>query len=90
MARRRSKVQGKSWRLLVASVALGAASLGIASCGFPATGASTDDISGTTAIVECSGGMVTQGDTTTSSLFVYKVPADSLSDTPGGCTVRAK
>jgi hypothetical protein len=87
MARHGSKFPGSSWRLLVASVALGAASLGLASCGYPASGTPTDDTSGTTAIVECSGGTVTQGDIQTSSLVVTKVPADALPDTPGGCTV---
>ena len=82
-----SKVHGNRWRILVGSVALGAAALGLTSCGFPATTASTDDPSGT-AIVECSSGIVTQGDIQTSSLFVAKVPASELPDTPGGCTVQ--
>ena len=82
-----SKVHGNRWRILVGSVALGAAALGLTSCGFPGTTASTDDPSGT-AIVECSSGIVTQGDIQTSSLFVAKVPASELPDTPGGCTVQ--
>jgi hypothetical protein len=81
------KVHGNRWRILVGSVALGAAALGLTSCGFPATTASTDDPSGT-AVVECSSGIVTQGDIQTSSLFVAKVPASELPDTPGGCTVQ--
>jgi hypothetical protein len=84
-------VRGNRWRILVGSVALGAAPLGLSSCGFPATTASTGttstgDPSGT-AVVECSSGIVTQGDVQTSSLFVAKVPAGELPDTPGGCTV---
>jgi hypothetical protein len=68
-------------------VALGAAVLGLTSGGFPASSASTDDPSGT-AVVECSSGIVTQGDVQTSSLFVAKVPAGVHPDTPGGCTVQ--
>ena len=82
-----TKVQGSRWRILVGSVALGAAALGLSSCGFPATSASTDTPSGT-AVVECSSGTVTQGDVQTSSLFVAKVPAGEHPDIPGGCTVQ--
>ncbi len=79
-------IHGNRWRILVGSVALGAAALGL-SGGVPAATASTDGPSGT-AVVECSSGIVTQGDIQTSSLFVAKVPADALPDTPGGCTVQ--
>ncbi len=79
-------VRGNRWRILVGSVALGAAALGL-SGGFPTASASTNSPSGT-AIVECSSGTVTQGDVQTSSLFVAKVSADALPDTPGGCTVK--
>jgi hypothetical protein len=41
-----------------------------------------------TAVAECSSGIVTQGDDQISSLFVAKVPASELPDTPGGCTVQ--
>jgi hypothetical protein len=87
MASSGSKIRGNRWRVLVGSVALGAAALGLSSCGFPATTASTDDPSGT-AVVECSSGTVTQGDVQTSSLFVAKVPAGVQPDLPGGCTVK--
>ncbi len=82
-----TRVHGNRWRILVGSVALGAAALALSSCGFPATTASTDGPSGS-AVVECSSGIVTQGDVQTSSLFVAKVPAGDLPDTPGGCTVQ--
>jgi hypothetical protein len=80
-------VHGNRWRILVGSVALGAAALGLSSCGFPETTASTDVPSGT-AVVECNSGIVTQGDVQTSSLFVAKVPAGVHPDIPGGCTVQ--
>jgi hypothetical protein len=81
-----TKVHGKRWSILVGSVALGAAALGLSSCGFPSATAATQDPSGS-AVVECSSGIVTQGDVQTSSLFVAKVPAGEHPDTPGGCTV---
>ena len=88
MAIRDSKIRGR-WRLLVGSVALGAAALGLSSCGFPATSASTDEAPSGTQVVQCSSGIITQGDVQTSSLFVAKVPAGQpLPDLPGGCTVQ--
>jgi hypothetical protein len=87
MASTGSKIHGTRWRLLVGSVALGAAALGLSSCGFPATTASTD-VPSDTAVVECSSGTVTQGDVQTSSLFVAKIPAGEQPDIPGGCTVK--
>ena len=86
MASSDRKIRGNRWRVLVGSVALGAAALGLSSCGFPATTASTDEPSGT-AVVECTSGTVTQGDVQTSSLFVAKIPAGEQPDIPGGCTV---
>ena len=83
-----SKIHGQRWRLLVGSVALGAAALGLSSCGFPATTAATDEAPSSTAVVECTSGIVTQGDVQTSSLFVAKVPAGEHPDLPGGCTVQ--
>jgi len=80
-------VHGNRWRILIGSVALGAASLGPASGGLAAATASTNDPSGT-AVVECSSGIVTQGDVQTSSLFVAKVPAGEHPDIPGGCSVQ--
>ena len=74
------------WRILVGSVALGAAAARLSSGGIAAATASTDDPSGT-AVVECTSGIVTQGDVQTSSLFVAKVPAGEQPDIPGGCTV---
>ena len=85
--RSEKKVHGNRWRVLVGSVALGAAALGLSSCGFPATTAATDNPSGT-AVVECSSGNVTQGDVQISSLFVAKIPAGEHPDIPGGCTVQ--
>ncbi len=88
MANRDSKIRGRRWRLLVGSVALGAAALGLSSCGFPATTASIDEAPSGTAVVECSSGTVTQGDVQMSALFVAKVPAGDQPDVPGGCTVK--
>jgi hypothetical protein len=87
MASSDGKIRGNRWRVLVGSVALGAAALGLSSCGFPATTASTDEPS-STAVVECTSGTVTQGDVQTSSLFVAKIPAGQQPDIPGGCTVK--
>jgi hypothetical protein len=69
-------------------VALGAAALGLSSCGFPATTAATDVTPSSTAVVECSSGIVSQGDVQTSSLFVAKVSAGEHPDLPGDCTVH--
>jgi len=88
MARRDSKIHGQRWRLLVGSVALGAAALGLSSCGFPASTAATDEAPSGTAVVECSSGIVTQGDIQTSSLSVTKIPAGEHPDLPGDCTVQ--
>ena len=82
-----SKSRGHRWRILVGSVALGAAALGLSGSGFAAATAATDSPSGT-AVVEFSSGIVTQGDVQTSSLFVAKVPAGEQPDIPGGCTVH--
>ncbi len=82
-----SKFRGQRMRVLVGSVALGAAALGLSSSGFAAATAATDSPSGT-AVVECSSGVVTQGDVQTSSLFVTKVPVGEHPDIPGGCTVQ--
>jgi len=87
MASSDRKIRGNRWRVLVGTVALGAAALGLSSCGFPTTTASTDEPSGT-AVVECTSGTVTQGDVQTSSLFVAKIPAGEHPDIPGGCTVQ--
>jgi hypothetical protein len=88
MASRDSKNHGQRWRLLVGSVALGAAALGLTSCGFPASTAATDEAPSNTAVVECSSGTITQGDIEMSALSVTKVPAGEQPDIPGGCTVK--
>ena len=87
MASRDSRNHGRRWRLLVGTVALGAAALGLSSCGFPATTA-TDEAPSNTAVVECSSGTVTEGDIQMSALVVTKVPAGEQPDVPGGCTVQ--
>ena len=87
MAIRDSKIRGR-WRLLVGSVALGAAALGLSSCGFPATSASTDEAPSGTQVVQCSSGTVTQGDISMSALNVTRVPDGEQPDVPGGCTVQ--
>jgi hypothetical protein len=88
MASRDSKNHGQRWRLLVGTVALGAAALGLSSCGFPASTAATDEAPSNTAVVECSSGTVTQGDIEMSALSVTRVPAGEQPDVPGGCTVK--
>jgi hypothetical protein len=88
MATERQGVQGRLWRIVVGVMAFGAATLGIVSSGY-ASSAPTDNSPGTTAVVECSSGTITQGDVQTSSLAVAKVPANAVPDLPGGCTVQA-
>jgi hypothetical protein len=89
MASSGRKVHGKSWRILVGFVALGAASLGIVSSGTISATAATDDPSGSTAVVVCSSGTITHGDVQTSSIIATRVPAGAAHDTPGGCTVQS-
>jgi hypothetical protein len=73
--------------MLVGSVALGVAAIGASIGGVSMATASADEPSHT-AVVECSSGIVTQGDVQMSSLFVTKIPADEHPDIPGGCTVK--
>ena len=85
MASSDSKVRGSRWRLLVGSVALGAAALGLTSCGFPASTASTDEPPSSTSVVECTSGTVTQGDIQMSAQVVERAPGGEHPDFPGGC-----
>jgi hypothetical protein len=39
-------------------------------------------------VVECTSGIVTQGDIQTSSMVVTKIPAGEHPDLPGDCTVH--
>ena len=75
----------RRWRILAGTVALTATAIGVAAV---ATPASADDPHRDTVIVECSSGIVTQGDIQTSALSVARVPADALTDVPGGCVTR--
>jgi hypothetical protein len=88
MARRDNRKPGRRGRLLVGTVALGAAALGLSSCGFPASTVATDEAPSNTAVVECSSGTITDGDIQMSALTVTKVPAGEQPDVPGGCTVQ--
>lgn len=88
MAIREHKIRGQRWRLLVGSVALGAAALGLSSCGFPASTASTDEAPSGTAVVECNSGIITQGEVHMSALSVTRIPAGEHPDVPGDCTVQ--
>ncbi len=83
-------VRGRRGRILAGTLALSALSLVTVGSGFAAASASpTDDSGHGTAIVECRSGVVTDGDIQTSSLSVAKVPAASLPDLPGGCSVTS-
>ena len=82
---RRLRARKQRWCVLFGTVALGAATLGIA--GF-ATPASADDPHRDTIAVECSSGIVTQGDVSTSSMVVARIPSSALTDVPGGCVTR--
>jgi hypothetical protein len=88
MAIREQKIRGQRWRLLVGSVALGAAALGLSSCGFPASTGATDEAPSGTTVVECNSGTITNGDVQMSALTVTKVPAGEHPDVPGDCTVQ--
>jgi hypothetical protein len=89
MAIREQEIRGRRRRILVGSVALGAAALGLSSCGFPATtAATTDEAPSHATVVECTSGIVTNGDVQTSSLFVARIPAGQQPDLPGGCSVQ--
>lgn len=83
----RDKVHGRRWRLLVGSVALGAAALGFAGSGVATATASGDEAPSGTVVVQCSSGTITNGDVQTSSLSVTRVPAGEHPDLPGGCSV---
>ena len=85
MAMTSSGVRIPRWRILAGAVALTATSFGVVAL---ATPASADDPSGSTAVVECRSGIVTQGDVQTSSLSVTRIPSGSIPDVPGGCTVQ--
>jgi hypothetical protein len=84
----RQQEPGRPGRLLVGTVALGAAALGLSSCGSPASTVATDEAPSNTAVVECSSGTITDGDIQMSALTVTKVPAGEQPDVPGGCTVQ--
>ena len=85
MASSDSKIRGSRWRLLVGSVALGAAALGLTSCGFPTSTASTHEPPSSTSVVECTSGTVTQGDIQMSAQVVERAPGGEHPDFPGGC-----
>jgi hypothetical protein len=87
MATARQGIHGKRWHILIGAFAFGVATLGIAGSGY-AEPTPTDHSSGTTTVVECSSGTITQGDVQTSSLAVAEVPANAVPDLPGGCSVQ--
>jgi len=82
------KFLAKKWRVLAGTVALGVASIGVTATALP-SGATTDGSPssvGATSVVQCNSGVVTNGDVSTSSAFVARVPADvQLPDLPGDC-----
>ena len=88
MARREQEIRGRLWRPSVGAVALGAAALGLTSCGVPGTTATTDEAPSGTTVVECSSGTITSGDVQMSALSVTKVPAGEHPDIPGDCIVQ--
>jgi hypothetical protein len=87
MAIREQKIRGR-WRLLGGSVTLGVVALGLSSCGFQSTTASTNEAPSGTSIVECRSGTITNGDVQTSSLFVARIPEGVHPDFPGDCAVQ--
>jgi hypothetical protein len=88
MAIRDTQIHRSRRRLLVGSVALGAAGLAAAGVTLPTATASTEDKAPSpTKVVVCSSGIVTEGDVQTSSMVVTRVPAGEQPDIPGGCSV---
>jgi len=81
----RERAQRQRWRILAGTVALGATAFGVASFAAPA---SATDPNRDTITVECTSGIVTQGDVQTSAMVVAKIPASALPDIPGGCVAR--
>jgi hypothetical protein len=81
----RERAQRPRWRILAGTMALGATAFGVASFAAPA---SATDPSRDTITVECTSGIVTQGDVQTSAMVVAKIPASALADVPGGCVAR--
>ena len=73
------------WSILAGTVALGAATLGIALLAIPASASKSYR---DTTTVECTSGIVTDGDVSTSSMVVTRIPTDELTDVPGGCVTR--
>jgi hypothetical protein len=66
-------------------VALGATAFGVASFATPAS--ATDPLRDTIT-VECTTGIVTQGDIQTSAMVVTKIPVSDFTGVPGGCVAR--
>ena len=75
------------WSFLAGTVALGAATLGIAMLAVSASASASNPHRETT-IVECTSGIVTDGDVSTSSMVVTRIPTDALANVPGGCVTR--
>jgi hypothetical protein len=78
------------WRVLASTAAFGIAAVGVSAAALP-SGATTDGSSssvGTASVVHCDSGVVTDGDVSTSSALVARVPAGvTLPDLPGECVV---
>jgi hypothetical protein len=81
----RERARQQRWRILAGTVALSATAFGVATFAAPA---SATDPNRDTIIVECTTGIITQGDIQTSAMVVTKIPASALTDLPGGCVAR--
>jgi len=83
-----TKFRGNVWGVLVGSVTLGVASIGVIAPALP-SGATTGGTADTTTVVECRSGVETSGGASTASSFAPQVPADrQLPDAiPGDCVV---
>ena len=81
----RERAQRRRRRILAGTVVLGATAFGVANFAAPASATDQDR---DTITVECTTGIVTQGDVQTSAMVVTKIPASALADIPGGCVAR--
>jgi hypothetical protein len=75
----------RSRRFLAGAAVAGFAALAVTSSGVAAAADPADQAPSDTHVVQCSSGIVTQGDVQMSSAYATRVPAGEQADLPGGC-----